>query len=94
MCVCVPQVETSVAERRRLAVASHGFNRKTPIFCELFPDEVRQVEADAPSADAADADAAGAQQQQAAERPAFPVYVGLVAVVAVAVGIAYVVREL
>jgi hypothetical protein len=33
----VGSVEASDAERRRLAHASHAFNRKTPIFCELFP---------------------------------------------------------
>ena len=33
----VGSVEASLAERRRLAVNSHAFNRKTAIFCELFP---------------------------------------------------------
>lgn len=36
----VGSVEASTAERRRLALASHAFNRKTPIFCELFPQLV------------------------------------------------------
>ena len=36
----VGSVEASFAERRRLALASHAFNRKVPIFCELFPQLV------------------------------------------------------
>ena len=36
----VGSVETSAAERRRLALASHAFNRKTALFCELFPELV------------------------------------------------------
>jgi hypothetical protein len=37
-------VETTVAERKRLAKASHAFNRKVAIFNELFPQlvQVRQ----------------------------------------------------
>ena len=34
----VGSIETSEAERKRLALASHAFNRKSPIFCELFPE--------------------------------------------------------
>jgi len=36
----VGSVEKSLAERQKLARASHAFNRKTPIFRELFPDLV------------------------------------------------------
>ena len=90
----VGSVETSVAERRRLALASHAFNRKTPLFCELFPDMV--VHAEAPSAaDAADAaEGEGDGAQQLAERPTFPVYAALIGVVAIVVGVGYIVREL
>jgi ubiquitin-conjugating enzyme E2 J2 len=38
----VGSIETSLAERRRLALASHAFNRKTPLFVELFPELVVQ----------------------------------------------------
>lgn len=34
----VGSIEASEAERKRLALASHAFNRKSPIFCELFPE--------------------------------------------------------
>mmetsp|Transcript_16564 Transcript_16564/g.42533 ORF Transcript_16564/g.42533 Transcript_16564/m.42533 type:complete len:119 (+) Transcript_16564:458-814(+) len=33
----VGSVEASEAERKRLALVSHAWNRKTPLFCELFP---------------------------------------------------------
>jgi len=36
----VGSIERSLAERRALARASKGFNRKTPIFRELFPELV------------------------------------------------------
>ena len=90
----VGSVETSVAERRRLALASHAFNRKTPLFCELFPEMVVAADPDAPGADGAEGEGDSAQQQQLAERPTFPVYVAIIGVVAIAVGVGYIVREL
>ena len=96
----VGSVETSLAERRRLAIASHAFNRKTPIFAELFPqllstaDQAGSDHADADTADTADADAGGAGGAQAGERPALPAYLLLGGVVALAVGVGYLVREL
>ena len=91
----VGSIETSLAERRRLAVASHAFNRKTPIFAELFPQLVSTADhsgsdAEADTADT-DADAGGAQ---GGDRPAFPAYLLLGGVVALAVGVGYLVREL
>lgn len=37
----VGSIEKSLSERQALARASHGFNRKTAIFRELFPDLAR-----------------------------------------------------
>jgi hypothetical protein len=45
----VGSVETSPAEKRRLARISPQWNRKTAIFCELFPDLVQPESADAPA---------------------------------------------
>ena len=45
----VGSVETSLAEKRRLARLSPQWNRKTAIFCELFPDLVQPESADAPA---------------------------------------------
>ena len=36
----VGSVDASEAERKRLALASHAWNRKSPLFCELFPNLV------------------------------------------------------
>ncbi|KAL1503561.1 hypothetical protein AB1Y20_012039 [Prymnesium parvum] len=38
----VGSIETSLAERKRLARASHAWNRKGAIFCELFPHLVAE----------------------------------------------------
>ena len=87
----VGSVETSVAERRRLAAASHAFNRKTPLFCELFPEQVVQADAE-PSAGEAGADggadgggAGGAAQQHDGEQQAYPAYLAIAGVVMLAV---------
>jgi len=49
----VGSVETSTAERRRLASASHAFNRKSALFKELFPDLVVEASEDEAAAIAA-----------------------------------------
>eukprot|EP00908_Phaeocystis_cordata_P018347 Transcript_29769.p3 GENE.Transcript_29769~~Transcript_29769.p3 ORF type:complete len:120 (+),score=35.35 Transcript_29769:468-827(+) len=60
----VGSIETAPAEKRRLARISPQWNRKTPIFCELFPDLVQPEEADAEADDGAPAsgDAAPAER--------------------------------
>lgn len=35
-------LKTSVQEKRRLALLSHGFNAQSKIFCQLFPEWVRK----------------------------------------------------
>jgi len=64
----VGSVEASTAERKRLAFASHAFNRKTPIFCELFPHLLTEPEtgSEAEAAAEAEAEAAAAAAQQRA----------------------------
>ncbi len=52
----VGSIDARPAERRRLALRSHAFNRKTPLFCELFPQLVGSPEDDETAAD----DGAGA----------------------------------
>ena len=57
----VGSIETTPAEKRRLARVSPQWNRKTAIFCELFPDIVQPESADAPAqeGDRASDDAGG-----------------------------------
>lgn len=89
----VGSIEVSTAERKRLALASHAFNRKTPIFCELFPDLVVEPAAgsEAEAAAEAEAEAAAAAAQQHAGGSPLQWLVGI-AVVAVA-AYAYSFRE-
>ena len=98
----VGSVETSTAERKRLALASHAFNRKTPIFCELFPECVVHADPEQPAEEGAEAGGgnggggAGGMALPPAERQPVNAYQYLAfgATMALAVGIAYVVREL
>ena len=94
----VGSVEASLAERRRLAVASHAFNRKVPLFCELFPELVTQMDAAEPEAAEPDADGAAANAAQPPppqrDQPALGAYLAIGVVVALAVGLGYLVREL
>jgi len=60
----VGSIETSVAERHRLALTSHAFNRKTKLFLELFPEMVVEPTED----EAAETAAAGEQAAADAER--------------------------
>ena len=88
-------VETSIAERRRLAIASHAFNRKTPIFCELFPQLLEESPEAAPGSEAEAAEAEAAAAAAPAERGGFSLlYVGMAALLAAAVGIGYFGREI
>ena len=105
----VGSVEASVAERRRLAVASHAFNRKVPVFCELFPQLVGQAEgegggggaeggatAEGGAGDAAGAGAgAGGAAGADADAPAGGMSTGLVffGALALAVAVGFYVRE-
>jgi len=53
----VGSVDASEEERKRLALASHAWNRKSSLFCELFPDLVvpaSEVESTSASAAAVD----------------------------------------
>ena len=101
----VGSVEASFAERRRLALASHAFNRKVPIFCELFPQLVSAAEDEATTeggdaaagGDAAGGDAPRADGHARAEPPAADNHsTGLViaAVLAIAIGLGCYLREL
>ena len=91
----VGSVETSLTERRRLALSSHAFNRKTPLFVELFPDLVVAADADPQPTDAdADADAGGADQPQPGEWGILPAYLMVGLTVALAAGVAFFAREL
>lgn len=88
----VGSVETSVAERRRLALASHAFNRKTAIFNELFSELVLPADADPLPADG-DADGGADAGPPPAERGALPGYLLIGLTVTLAVALGYVARE-
>ena len=99
----VGSVEASTAERRKLAIASHGYNRKTPIFCELFPQLVEETAEQAAmvaeGAQADGADAAGGDGGGMAgggnERGGFSLLcVGMALALAAAVGVGYIGRDI
>lgn len=97
----VGSVEASTAERKRLAIASHAFNRKTPIFCELFPELVQETaEQAAMAAEAAEADGAnggaggpggldGVDREHGARGGFSLLYAGMAIALAAAVGVGY-----
>lgn len=80
----VGSVEKSTAERKALARASFAFNRKTPLFCELFPDLVQPAsEGDEAAAEPEATDATASQPRTAL--PLFALGIaGLAAIAAVA----------
>jgi len=61
----VGSVEMSLADRRRLAKASHAFNRKGEIFRELFPQLVQEPSAEDVEAEAEEASARESREGQA-----------------------------
>ena len=98
----VGSVETSLAERRRLARASHAWNRKSALFCELFPDLVVAAEADPHAAESEGADGNGGSGGGGGANGGGDVggggnmgaYLMLGLGVVLAVGVGWVVREL
>ena len=92
--------EASTAEQR-LAIASYAFNRKTPIFCELFPELVQETaEQAAMAAEAAEADGAnggagglggldGVTGSMEPEVGSPLLYAGMAIALAAAVGVGY-----
>jgi len=85
----VGSVETSVAERRRLAKLSHKWNRKCPLFCELFPHLVQEPEADEAEAEAAEGAAQPARAEAGEGRWPGALYVSCAVVVCAVVGYAF-----
>ena len=86
----VGSIETSTAERRRLALASHAFNRKTPLFLELFPELVVQpAEGEADDDDARADDGSGAANTWMGISP-----LTVLAAAAVVVGLAVLAQQL
>ena len=89
----VGSVEASTAERRRLALASHAFNRKTPIFCELFPQLLQDVPDGAPGAEGVEGDGEHARAEgddAVVDGGGLSfLYMGLLALLAIAVGVGY-----
>jgi len=90
----------STAERRRLARCSHAFNRKTPLFCELFPSLVMPEDAlpedttgPAAGAEEASGGRVGGEAAGAGGGLHSPLVVGLAMAACVVAGLAFLAQQ-
>ena len=87
-------METSIAERKRLARASHAFNRKGALFVELFPNLVQEPTEEDAEAEAAEQAAQAARAEAGDARLTSTLYISCAVVVCAVVGCGFLQQQL